>query len=402
MCRGTKFTEVINMGEQPLVNSLVSLGDMGEERGEESWPLVVERCSSCGLVQIVNPVDANKIYRDEDYLYFSGDMPTLEDYFENYARFLDNHFIDEGDLVIEIGSNDGIMLNSLMHMGKAVGLGVDPASNVVSRALRKGIPTISDFFTHRLAKSIKRDWGVAKVIYGNNCIAHLSDLYDLMDGVYELLALNGTFVVECNYWGGMVENVNYSLIYHDHFSYFSLKNWVDFLNLNKERWDMEVFDATVTPAQGGSLRLFVGRRNQHEKQQQFKELLAKEEETKLNSKETCEKYREDVEKKAKQIGERVKTAVASGKKVAGYGAAAKGFSILSLAGIYDEKYIKYFVDDSPAKQEKYTPLSHIPIMSRDMAERTLPDVFIITAPNYADVIKEKERQKGYKGDFIIP
>ena len=402
MCKGSSFSVVIDMGEQPLVNSLVSVNDLANDTaGTEVWPLVVERCNDCGLVQIVDIVDANKIYRDEDYLYFSGDMPNLSEYFKDYAEYLKENFITkEGELVVEIGSNDGIMLEHLKD--KATVLGVDPASNVVSRALRRGIPTISDFFSARLAKSIERDWGKAKVIYGNNCIAHLNNLYDLMDGVNILMPHNGTFAVECNYWGGMVKNKNYSLIYHDHFSYFSLLDWVDFLERNQEVWGMEVFDAWVTPAQGGSLRLFIGRIGEHEISDRFVDLVNEEKDTKLNSQETCDQFREDALDRAHALAWKVKSAVEKGKKVAGYGAAAKGFSILSLAGLMDKKYIQYFVDDSPAKQDKFTPVSFIPVMSRELAARSLPDVFVITAPNYADVIIEKEKAAGFKGEFILP
>lgn len=398
MCHSKKFKKVINFGKNPLVNSLIEIEDL--KKREPVFQLVVEQCQNCHLVQIVNPIDGHKIYREEDYLYFSGDMPGLKDYFKEYATEIEvvmesNHSpLKENDLIIEIGSNDGTMLNLFAEKGFRV-LGIDPASNVVLRALRNGLPTISDFFSERLAKSILREYGQAKVIYGNNCIAHLDNLDDLMAGVKKLLTPDGVFIVECNYWGGMVKNKNYALIYHDHFSYFSLKNWVDYLN----KFGMEVFDAWVTPAQGGSLRLFAS--NIHRgAEERLINLVHEEIDTNLNSYKTCQKYEKEVKEEAKKLGDLVRKLKSEGKKIAGYGAAAKGFSVLKMAEI-DQNQIDYFVDDSPAKQGKFTPVSHIPVISRKEAEDKLPDYFFITAPNYKDIIINKEREFSERGGKFI-
>ena len=392
MCQSTNFKKVIDFGKNPLVNSLIEEKDL--KKKEAVFQLVVEQCQECKLVQIINPIDAHKIYRDEDYLYFSGDMPGLKDYFRIYANDLKKRFLKKNDLVIEIGSNDGTMLSCFKNNRI---LGIDPSSNVVLRAIKNSIPTLSDFFSERIAKSILRDFGKAKMIYGNNCIAHLDNLNDLMFGVKLLLKDDGVFVVECNYWGGMVENKNYALIYHDHFSYFTLKVWTDFL----KKFGMEVFDAVITPAQDGSLRFFASNEGKYEPTYRFLKLFKEEIDTDLNSYETCQRYEREVKEKANKLGNLVKDLKSQGNIIAGYGAAAKGFSILKLAGI-DQKQIDYFVDDSPAKQGKYTPVSHILIISRQEAENQLPDYFFITAPNYADIIIKKEKnfqQDG--GQFIL-
>ena len=391
MCDGSHFEEVINFGRNPLVNSLIEAKDISSK--EPTFSLKVWRCVQCGLVQIKDIVNSDEIYKNVDYLYFSSDMPKLDEYFKEYAEDLAGRFIQAGDLVVEIGSNDGLMLK--MFQDKARTLGVDPASNVVVRALKNGVPTISDFFTNRLAHSIEREFGKAKLIYGNNCIAHLNNLHDLISGVRDLLCDDGVFVVECNYWGNMVKNKNYALIYHDHFSYFSAQNWVNF----GEEYGLHVFDAVVTPAQGGSLRIFLDK-GMYALTPRLCELLQEEKEQKLNSLETCQQYEKDVRAEANKLFRLILKIKMDGKKIAGYGAAAKGFSVLKLANITG-KYIDYFVDDSPAKQGKYTPVTRIPVISRLEAESKLPDYFFITAPNYEDIIIQKElifRQKG--GKFI--
>jgi SAM-dependent methyltransferase len=396
MCTSTQFETVIDVGKHPLVNSLIAKSDLGKK--DPVFPLVVKQCKKCGLVQLVDIIDAAEIYKNVDYLYFSSDMPGLDKYFQPYAEDVLNRFLtDKNDLVVEIGSNDGILLN--LFKDKARILGVDPATNVVLRALRRGIPTLPLFFSQRLAEQILNEWGAAKAIIGNNCIAHLNDLDDLLSGVRHLLAPDGVFIVECNYWGGMVKSTNYSLIYHDHYSYFSVKVWQQF----SRKYGMRVFDALVTPAQGGSLRMFLCK-DERDETDRLKALVNEEETTRLNSYQTSLHYRQNVLATVDKLHRIVTDIKKDRKSIAGYGAAAKGFTILKCSKL-GAKHLDYFVDDSPAKQGWYTPVDHIPIVSRTEAEKHLPDYFIILAPNYAQVILEKEENSPFRkrgGKFIVP
>ena len=398
MCNSTEFEDVIDFGENPLVNSLLDKEDLGKK--VITHPLIVKQCQKCFLVQIKDAVDAKEIYQNVDYLFFSSDMPNLDFYFMQFAKDVEKRFLEFGDFVVEIGSNDGVWLHYLRGYKS---LGVDPATNVVLRALKKGIPTIPKFFTKRLASQIEKEWGKAKVIMGANCIAHTDDLRGLMKGVDTLLTDDGVFIVECNYWGDMVKNKNYGLIYHDHFSYFTLKNWINFA----KRYNMRVFDAVIPPAQGDfadskkkaerfNIRMFIDRK-QRPITKRMKEILQDEEDMNLHSLETAQRYSREVKFDAGKLGTLVRGLKEQGLTIAGYGAAAKGFSILKLAGI-DEKHLEYFVDDSPAKQGKFAPVLKIPIISRKDAESKLPDYFLVTAPNYVNVILGKE--KNFKGKFI--
>ena len=391
MCNSSKFDLVINLGQHPLVNSLISKKDI--KKKDPTFPIRVVQCKKCKLVQIKDVIDADEIYKKVDYLYFSSDMPKLDKYFKVYSTDLKKRFLKKNDLVVEIGSNDGIMLNFFKKDYRI--LGVDPATNVVLRSIRKNIPAVPLFFDNSIAKKISKEWGKAKLIYGNNCIAHLNNLKDLMLGVQNLLKDDGVFILECNYWGGMVKNTNYSLIYHDHFSYFAIKPWINFA----KKYRLKAFDAVVTPAQGGSLRLFLSKKN-FKKTKRFKKLLNDEIKTNLNSYSTSLKYRKNVEDVSLRLRKLILGLVRKGKKIAGYGAAAKGMTILKCSNIGNK--LKYFVDDSPAKQGFYSPVDHIPIISRRDAEKKLPDYFIILAPNYSDIIIQKEKkfiQNG--GNFIV-
>ena len=393
MCNSKKFWEVINLGQHPLVNSLVEKKDINKK--DPVFPIVVKQCKKCKLVQLTDIIDANEIYKNVDYLYFSSDMPGLKKYFEPYAKDLQKRFLKKKDLVVEIGCNDGIMLDFFKKNYRV--LGVDPATNVVLRALKKNLPTVPLFFNSNLARQIKNEWGQAKLIYGNNCIAHLDGLKDLMHGVKKLLAKDGIFVFECNYWGGMVSNTNYSLIYHDHFSYFSIEVWKKFA----KQYNLHPFDAVVTSAQGGSLRLFLSNNKKRKYTKRFIELEKKEKQNKLNTYETSLQYRANVKNESNVLKNLVNNLLSKGKSVAGYGAAAKGMTILKCSNIGSK--LRYFVDDSPAKQGFYSPVDHVPIISRKEADKKLPDYFIILAPNYSEVIIKKEKkfiQQG--GKFIVP
>jgi SAM-dependent methyltransferase len=393
MCNSTKFSEVINIGKHPLVNSLIKKDQLKFK--DPAFPIVVKQCKNCKLVQMTEIIDANEIYKNVDYLYFSSDMPGLDKYFKAYAEEVKSRFLkSKKELVVEIGCNDGVMLQ---FFSKFKILGVDPSTNVILRTLKKDIPSIPLFFTHDIAKKICREWGPAKVIIGNNCIAHLNDLKDLMKGVHTLLRNDGVFIVECNYWGGMVKNTNYSLIYHDHFSYFSVQPWVKFL----KQYNMKVFDAVVTPAQGGSLRMYISK-DKRKSTLRLNKIIDDEIKYKLNTFERSKFYRNNVFNFANKLKKIVYQLVKEGKTIAGYGAAAKGMTILKCSNI-NNKHIKYFVDDSPAKQGWYSPIDHIPIISRKDAEKKLPDYFIILAPNYSDVILKKEKEFIRNGGrFIIP
>lgn len=391
MCDGDQIERFLDLGRHTLMNSLV-----GPDRlnlTEEDYPLEVGFCHTCHLVQLMYVVDAEAIYRAQDYLFYSSDMPTLREYFQQYAAELEDRYLNRGDLLVEIGSNDGILLGLAPRDIEV--LGVDPSPNIVLRALHRGYPTVSAFFTSQIARQIASEWGPAKVITGSNCIAHLEDLHDLMDGVDRLLADDGVFCVEANYWGGMVKNLNYSLIYLDHFSFFSLEVWQTFAR----KLGMHVFDAYVTPAQGGSLRLFIDRGGRAHTER-LEQLARAELSTGLNTFATAEQYARQVNVRRDEIAHLLQRLNEAGKTVAGYGAAAKGLSILRSSNVGAES-IKFIVDDSKPKQGLFTPWSHIPVVERGTVPD--PDYFMILAPNYAQVIMAKEERFVDKGGrFIVP
>ena len=393
MCGSKKLHTIINLGKHPLVNRLIKKEDI--KKKDFFFPLILKRCQKCSLVQLSQFVDPKNLYVDQDYTYFSSDVKAQEKYFSKYAKELIKSFNVKNKFVIEIGSNDGIMLQHFAKNNTV--LGVDPATNVVLRALKKNINTVPLFYNYEISKKINNEYGNADLIIANNCIAHTNYLNDLIKGVKNNLTKKGVFVAEFNYLGKMVENNNYSLIYHEHYSFFSLKVWINFL----KKYGLKIFDACITNAQGGTLRIYCSGTNRI-KTKRFKEIIKYEKQHKINSHAVAIKYRKNVNlliKKLMNITHKLKK---SGKTVSCYGAAAKGMTILKCSKI-DKKIIDYFVDDSPAKQGLYSACDHIPIISRKNAEKKLPDYFIVSAPNFADAILSKEK-KFIKngGKFIIP
>ncbi len=393
MCGSKNLNTILNLGMHPLVNRLINKENLDNK--DFFFPLILTRCKKCSLIQLNQFVDPKNIYVDQDYTYFSSDINAQILYFQNYAYELINKFNIKKKFVIEIGSNDGIMLK---HFTKNnIVLGVDPATNVVLRALKNKVNTIPSFYNYEISKKIRNEYGKADLIIANNCIAHTNDLEDLLKGIKNNLCKNGVFVAEFNYWGSMVEQNNYSLIYHEHYSFFSLKVWNTFL----KKFGMKIFDACITQAQGGSLRIYCSL-TRKKKTKRLLDLENYENIKKINSLETAKNYSKKVKdlcKRLKKVTYKIKK---DKKKISCYGAAAKGMTILKCSDI-DKKIIDYFIDDSPAKQGLFSAGDHVPIISRKSAEAKLPDYFIISAPNFSDAIIKKEKsfiKKG--GKFIIP
>lgn len=393
MCSSKHFTSVVNLGKHPLVNRLVEKKNIKQK--DPSFYLHVKQCKKCKLIQLKEIINSEEIYKNVDYLYFSSEMPNLDKYFRSYCNDLKKRFLKQNDLVVEIGSNDGLMLENFKKNYKV--LGVDPATNVVLRALKKKIPTIPEFFNDDVANKILKEWGSAKLVYGNNCIAHLNNLNEVFLGVQRILDNKGVFVIECNYWGQMVKDTNYALIYHDHYSYFSVYTLTNF----GKKFGLYAFDAVVTEAQGGSLRIFLSK-GKRKRTVRFTKLFNEEKKTKLNTFKKSKFYKNNVFKQTSKLSKIVNKLISNGKTIAGYGASAKGMTIIKSSGI-GRKHLKYFVDDSPAKQGLFTAGDKIPIISRSKANKKLPDYFIILAPNYTKYIIQKEKKYiNNGGKFIIP
>ena len=396
MCNSRNLKSVLHLGKHSLVNSYLKKTEL--KKKELLLPLEISRCSNCGLIQVLKTVDPNEIYNDGKYLYFSRDVPGLSDYYKKYAKYILKKFIKKEDLVVEIASNDGILLQHLKS--KTNVLGIDAAPNAVLRALKHSIPTFPALFNFKTSKLVINEFGNAKVVMANQCIAHVDDLRDFMKGIDNLLnKKDGVFIFETGYWGNMVKRTIYEQIYHDHFSYFSLKVWEKF----SKEFGLRIFDAEITPAQDNcSIRVFFSRNKKINRSKRLKELMNEEKNSNLNTLKKSLEFKTSVKNSWKNLRDSLVKLKKQNKKIVAYGASAKAGTISTCAKI-DSTLVDFFIDDSPSKQGKYTPIFHIPIMSRKNAFKKKIDYILILAVNYAKIIMNKEKNfKKMGGKFIIP
>ncbi|MDP2684203.1 MAG: dTDP-glucose 4,6-dehydratase [bacterium] len=393
-CKSIKLTKVIDLGMQPLANSFLTKEKL--DLHEAKYPLEVYFCEDCNLVQLIHVVDKSVLF--EDYIYFSSGMPKLSDHFMKYAEDVINRFLrNSDDLVVEMGSNDGILLQFFKNKNYRV-LGVDPAKNIAKVACERGIETIADFFSESLAKNIALNRGKAKVIMGNNVVAHINDYQDLCSGVKELLAPDGVFVFEAPYLVDMFENLAFDTIYHEHLNFLAICPLVRLF----QRFGLEIFDVQIVSAQGKSIRVFVGNAGTHKIENSVNECIQKEEVFGLDKKESYFELAREIKRCKEKVLNSVLEFKRIGKSISAYGAPAKGNTLLNYYGIGSD-ILDFALDELPSKQGLYTPGTHIPVFSKEYADVNKPDYYLLLAWNYLNVILEKEKEfLNSGGAFILP
>lgn len=394
ICQKTDLIEFLDLGETALANSFLSKGDLDKQ--EDKFPLRVLFCQNCKLSQLGEVVSPKVMFKD--YLYFSSGMPVLPQHFKDYAGYVVGEFIEnKDDLVVEIGSNDGMLLLAIKEKGVRI-LGVDPALNIAEIANNRGVETIADFFSENIASTIVNLYGNAKVIIGNNVVAHINDHHDLVKGIQKLLKKDGAFVFEAPYLIDMFENLAFDTIYHEHLSYLSITPLVELFKV----YGMEIFDVKIYPVQGNSIRVFVGNIGEYTVLPSVAECLDKE---KLLGLDNIKSYH-SLAFKILQLKEKIRSTLLGLKKIkkriAGYGAPAKGNTLLAYFGIGSD-ILEYATEGLPSKINLYTPGTHIPVVDIEVARKDPPDYYLMLAWNYKDAILLKEQQfLNGGGKFIMP
>lgn len=384
----------LDIGAQPLANAFLTEKDL--VRPEPRYPLRVFFCENCGLSQLGEVVSPETLFRK--YVYFSSVMPS-ERHFSAYAEEVRSRFLaGSRDFIVEIGSNDGHFLKPFREAGFSV-LGVDPAENIATIAKGQGVETIADFFSETLAQSIRAEYGSADVILANNVVAHIDDHHDLMRGIQKLLAPRGVFIFEAPHVLDMLENNAFDGVYHEHLSFFSLRP----LTTLFKKFDMEIFDVKLLPVQGNySLRVYSCRKGAWEILPSVETLLAKEEASGLGRRATYERFaRGAVELKEEVIGT-LTDLKRSGRRLAAYGAPARGNTLLNYFGI-GRDFLEYATEELSSKIGLYTPGMHIPVKDIREARLNPPDYYLLLAWPYQKVIMEKEKEfRSMGGKFILP
>ncbi len=396
MCQSEKLVKFLDLGMQPLANAFLKKEDL--LKPESKFPLEAYFCEHCNLAQLIHVVEKELLFRD--YVYFSSGMPKVSSHWQGYADHVTANFLFlKNDLVLEIGSNDGILLRVFKDNGFKV-LGIDPAGNIAALANERGIPTIPDFFGKKVAQSVFENHGHAKAILANNVFAHIDDHNGVLDGVRLLLHEKGTFVIEAPHILDMFENLAYDTIYHEHLSFLAVRPMQNFF----EKFGMEIFDVKIVHAQGQSLRAFVAKSGAYPVSPSVKDLADRELKLGLDKKESYFNLAGRVANSKEKLFGVLQNLKSQGKKVAAYGAPAKGNTLLNYCKI-GTGILDFALEDLPSKHGLYTPGMHIPVVNREYAEAHSPDYYLMLAWNYKDAILEKEKNSEFRrreGKFIIP
>ena len=392
ICKGRDLTRILSLGNHPPVDNFT---DVEHLKNEKRYPLNVYFCGTCNLVQLLDVVSEEELFHGE-YAYFSSASKPLVEHFRSYADDLAREQLKDDDLVVDIGSNDGILLQHLAHRYRV--LGIEPSANVAEVAREKGIETLPGFFTVDMAKKMVEKYGKAKVVTANNVFAHIDDLDEIVQGVKELLSEDGVFVSESHYLLDLVERREFDTVYHEHLCYYSVKP----LQHLFKRFGMEVFDVGRVDVHGGSIRVYARLASGKPLKHSVRVLCALEEKAGLYTLERFSGFQKDVEVIRDKLVSLVRGFRKEGKIVTAYGAPAKGNTLLNFCGFTPDD-LKYVTDTTPQKIGLLTPGSHIPVVSPDILKSETPDYILLLAWNYRDFILEKEKELRSRGaKFIIP
>ena len=393
VCEGTDLIKVLDLGSTPPANTYLKKEDLGKL--EKSFPLALYFCRTCSLAQLLDVVNPDILFKDYHFL-TSASAPSVA-HFKHYAEEVILPLTTSpNDLVVDIGGNDGTLLSHVKNTARV--LNVDPADNLTSLSEGNGIPFYPAFFTSSIADDILAKYGKAKVVVANNVFAHTDQIRDAFTGVAKLIGDDGTFIFEVHWAKQLIEEEAFDQIYHEHLCFYSLHAAKYLI----EATDMKVFDVQVFPMQGQSLRVYASK-NKTEKSS-VNEILEIEKQTGLTDEKTFLAFGEKVGANKEKLRMLLLDLKAKGKRIVGYGAPAKGNTLLNYYGIGAD-ILDYLTDTTTLKQGLYTPGQHIPIVSPEKLLSDTPDYILLLAWNFKDAILEKEndlRERGVKFIITVP
>lgn len=394
-CGGRALRRVLRLGPQPLANAF--LRDAESFGAEMRFPLDLHVCETCSLVQLVDVIDPEVLFRD--YVYVTGTSTTIAEHNRRYADAVVRELgMGPDDLVVEAASNDGSLLREFARRGVRA-LGVEPARNIAEMARAAGIETVAEFFEPGIAARLREEHGPARAVIGNNVLAHVDDTRGFLRAGRDLLAPGGRVVVEVPCGGELLERLEYDTVYHEHLCYFSV---AALLRL-AEGAGLAVRRVDRVPVHGGSLRVWMGIDSESDGHDAAVLAMAEEERARgVASPERWERFARDVDTNRTALRALLGRLRMEGRSVAGYGAPAKGNTLLNYCGIGAD-LLPYTVDRSPLKVGSWTPGMHIPVLPVETLLERQPDYVLILAWNFADEIMEQQSEyRARGGRFVLP
>ena len=395
ICSSQDLELILDLGEQPLANAFLKKEDLG--KNENRFPLRLFLCKNCFLLQLLDIVEKEFLFKQ--YLYLTSASKPIVNHFKKYAFEVYNEFLKgkEKSLVIEIGSNDGSLLQEFKKLGTSV-LGIEPAENIAKMANNAGIPTKNAFLTYDIAEKISVE-RQATVIVANNVFGHVDNLHEFMKCIKNLLKDEGVFVFEVPYLLDLIKKLEFDTVYHEHLSYFSLGPLKKLMNDS----GFEIINVEKQNVHGGTIRVFASKKNNLNPKKHLEEFLISEQRFGINELETYRKFSNDVEQLKTSLIKELEKLKKENKIIFGYGSPAKGNVLLNYCNI-DTKFLDFIIDTTPLKQGLYTPGTHIPVKSnRDIKEKESIQIAFLLAWNYQKEILEKENKfRNNGGKFLIP
>lgn len=393
LCKSKNINNIINFGEVALANAYpISL-----DEEEEFFDLTLIKCSDCGHIQLGQTIAPEKLF--SNYLYASSDSPSLVKHFEGFACAIKEKFNQSQTInILEIGSNDGILLKEFEKINFGNLIGVEPAKNIAEISREKTKANIlNKFFNENVAEEIKNKFGYMDIICANNVFAHVSDLDSLVKGIYNCLNKDGVFIFENAYLLDTIKGLYFDQVYHEHLQYYGIIPLQKYL----KNYKMDIFDIERVNVQGGSFRIFVKKEesNKNPISSNVKNFIQKELDYNLYNDAIYENFIKKINNLKDELKLLINNIRKENKTISCYGCPAK-FALFSKFFELDSSLIKYVIDDSPLKQNKFSPGKKIPIVNRDYFYKNPTDYCIISVWNMAESILNNN--KDYKGKFIIP
>lgn len=398
LCKKTDLSKILELKPTPAGNNFLTREEK-LKNDEPIFPLELYFCKSCYHLQLGHVVNPNHLFKD-NYHFVSGTSQVNVNHFEHYAEEVVSRFkLKKNSFIVDIGSNDGTCLKAFKNRGMRV-LGIDAAKNIAKIANDNGIETKAAFFSKQLALNIKKQYGAPDLITSHNALAHIEDFSGVIDAVASLMDQKSIFIFEVGYFLDVFQNLWFDTIYHEHLDYHTVAPLKKFFR----SMGMELFDAKRIDIQGGSIRNFVQMsKGRHQKNNSIEELILLEKNEGLTNVSDLKVFQSRIDYAKDNLSQLLRDIKERGGSIAGYGAPTKSTTLMNYFEL-DKGLIDYIIDDNPLKQDKYSPLLHIPVVSSDhLLGDSQPDYLLILAWNFAESIIEKvKNSNNFTGKYIIP
>ncbi|WP_130395782.1 class I SAM-dependent methyltransferase [Nocardiopsis dassonvillei] len=395
VCEGT-VTQFMDFGRQPLSDAFRAPDDTSEEF---FYRLAVGLCPDCQMVQLMEEVPRERMFH-EGYPYYSSGSTVMRSHFEATAeKLLAEHLTGSDPFVVELGCNDGVMLETVARAGVRH-LGMEPSGAVAEVARGKGVRVRNAFFEKATALEILAEDGPADVVYAANTFCHIPYVHSVLEGIGELLSPGGVFVFEDPYFGDVSEKASFDQFYDEHFFLFtaaSVRNMA-------RRFGLELVDVERLPTHGGELRYTLAREGSRAASPAVEAILEEERKRELTSPESLASFADRVRGNCDRLVEELRSLRDQGLRVVGYGATAKSATVLNFCGIGPD-LLEFVCDTTPAKQGRLTPGSHVPVRDHGAFTASYPDRALLLAWNHAEEIMAKEegfREAGGRWIHYVP